>query len=155
MILSDLISILVVVFLSYPWILLLRTGNLLYAKWAAGMLINEMLNHAFKSAFGNLGLSAFMRPSKATNCNMFNQGGKVGGAFGFPSGHMSNTVCFFTLGYLYTRNTKMIYLGILAVLAMGWARLQKQCHNVVQLVGGALIGCMVAATWYNLTVRFS
>lgn len=79
MALDDIISLTVAAFIAYPWIALLRTGDLLYLKWGLGMAVNELLNYVLKAMFGSFKAPAFKRPMGAANCDVFNRGGRSAG----------------------------------------------------------------------------
>jgi membrane-associated phospholipid phosphatase len=80
------------------------------------------------------------RPVGARDCDLWCVGGPVGGAPGFPSGHMTTATLLVTGLWLITRSPVVMLVGVPWTLAMAWARWVKRCHSVVQIVGGALVG---------------
>ena len=97
----------------------------------------EWLKHAVVWA----GAGAWSRrPVGAKDCDMWCVGGPVGGAPGFPSGHMMTATLLVTGLWLITRSPVVLWVGVPWVLAMAWARWAKQCHSVVQIVAGAVLG---------------
>jgi membrane-associated phospholipid phosphatase len=92
----------------------------------------------------------WIRPIGARNCNALGDGGASGGRPGFPSGHMTTaTVCVSAL-WLRDHNPLILWLGIPWIVAMGWARWAKQCHNWQQILGGIAFGvtCAAALHWF-------
>lgn len=113
----------------------------------------------------------FKRPDGAINCNLFNTGGVCDHESGFPSGHVTliSYFCFYIyfkynqlfMSYLYsngydvdddTENDKkysmkrcfLLFLCIIPVIMMGYARYMKKCHNLVQVVAGAVTGYAIS-----------
>jgi len=82
------------------------------------------------------------RPAAACDCNLTNQGGKVGGEPGFPSGHMTSTTFLLTPFWLRGSLPTTWFVGVIAAVA--WARWYKSCHNVPQILGGITFGCVAA-----------
>ena len=82
------------------------------------------------------------RPAAACDCNLANQGGVVGGAPGFPSGHMTSTTFLLTPFWLQGRLPTTWFLAV--IVAVAWARWYKSCHNVPQIMGGIAFGGVAA-----------
>jgi membrane-associated phospholipid phosphatase len=139
---ADAISLLVVFYILAPWFL----GQPL---WGLGMLFNEFLNHGWHYVFRTQ-----LRPSGASNCNMFNTGGSYKLIPGFPSGHMSHTSTFFTIAFFIYKSKWLLIVGLLSVLFMGWARLKKQCHTKTQVVAGVIIGVIFGCCWTIFSLFF-
>ena len=139
------ISKLVIILIFAPWLL----GDV---WWGIGMLLNELLNHAWHHIFKSSSFA--IRPHHAFNCNIFNKGGWMGGKPGFPSGHMSHTGMFFAyalLKYCKTYWWPWLILGsILATLGMGFSRFSKHCHTLLQIFVGLIIGASIGAFWFFL-----
>ena len=86
------------------------------------------------------------RPIEATNCNILNQGGPVGGKPGFPSGHTAMAVSLFTfLGIQWYKRKKggipkvLISTCLFAIL-VPIARVGMKCHTIEQVQGGVVFG---------------
>ena len=94
----------------------------------------------------------FKRPTGAINCSLFNTGGLVDHKSGFPSGHV--TITSFLMNMLFLRNKtstttwKSMILYNIPVVLMGYARILKGCHNLIQVVAGYLLGYCVANVLY-------
>lgn len=95
----------------------------------------------------------FKRPDGAINCNLFNTGGLVEDKSGFPSGHVA--VVAFLMEFLLLQNKNknkglynFIYYNIPTFL-VAFARVQKGCHNVIQVIAGYILGYGIANVLYT------
>lgn len=84
------------------------------------------------------------RPIGASDCDTFCISGPVGGAPGFPSGHMTTATLLVTGLWFLTQSSVVLWIGVPWIVAMAWARWVKRCHSVVQIVGGMVTGFAVA-----------
>ena len=100
------------------------------------------------------------RPSEATNCNILNQGGPVGGKPGFPSGHTSMAVSLFTFLVIqwYKRKTnttktipKVLIVTCLFAILVPIARVGMKCHTIEQVQGGVIFG-MIWGSLFGLVI---
>ena len=99
------------------------------------------------------------RPAEANNCSLTCGGGPVGGAPGFPSGHVGMTTAVllavvFCL-VLYVGRVTWALSAAIAVAwigAMCWSRLTLRCHDVRQVVAGVAFG-VAAATVFTACVH--
>jgi membrane-associated phospholipid phosphatase len=84
------------------------------------------------------------RPKGAKDCNLFCEGGAVGGQPGFPSGHMGSLAVF--VGLLYDAfPSPAVFLGsLLWLVLMAYSRYAKHCHTFTQIVAGTCYGLAVA-----------
>uniref|UniRef100_A0A6C0HD50 Phosphatidic acid phosphatase type 2/haloperoxidase domain-containing protein n=1 Tax=viral metagenome TaxID=1070528 RepID=A0A6C0HD50_9ZZZZ len=108
-----------------------------------GILVTTSVNplkHIIVKQFPNIDF--LYRPQGAFNCDFLNNGGKAGGEPGFPSGHMAVSTYIITSLYLYYN--KGLDLGILYILLVAFARINKKCHNIYQVIGGMIYGYSVA-----------
>ena len=80
------------------------------------------------------------RPKLACNCDYISFNGNVGGNCGMPSGHMSTITFFSTYMAHKTKNYNYLFL----IPATAWARYYKNCHNIIQIFLGFLLGIMVS-----------
>jgi membrane-associated phospholipid phosphatase len=94
----------------------------------------------------------FKRPDGACNCDILNLKGSYSGKSGFPSGHMASVACALAIvglrmvpARLQTRYAVLFALPLIA--AMGWARIEKRCHDLQQVVFGTLYGGLFAFTF--------
>ena len=89
-----------------------------------------------------------LRPAGARDCDAFCEGGAVGGAPGFPSGH-ATTVAMFVggawSGAPVAWRPWIVVVGSLWIIAMGWSRMAKRCHTLAQVVAGTALGLGLAA----------
>ncbi len=93
----------------------------------------------------------FKRPNGANNCSLFNSGGLIDHKSGFPSGHVS-VISFLMIFLLLEKetnlfNTNNIYYFIPIVL-IGYARIKKGAHNLFQVLGGYMLGLIIAYIMY-------
>jgi membrane-associated phospholipid phosphatase len=82
------------------------------------------------------------RPNGAKNCDLLSRNGiRPNDEGGFPSGHMNSAV-FYSLFMISQGNTsnaeKLFY--ILIPIIMGCVRYYKKCHNLLQIIAGAVFG---------------
>ena len=74
---------------------------------------------------------------------------------GFPSGHMTLTSYIMIFNVLMTLQKKVKYskviilFNLLFIVAMAWARYYKSCHNIFQIIGGILLGSLIAKITLN------
>ena len=99
----------------------------------------------------------FKRPKGAMNCSLFNSGGLVDHKPGFPSGHV--TSISFLMNMLLLRNKdiswKKIALYNMPIFIMGYARIMKGCHNLIQVIAGYILGYGIANIFhrYNKDIK--
>ena len=96
-----------------------------------------------------------MRPKGASNCNYLSSCGQVPeNTPGFPSGHMSTTSYFVVYNILYiltnNYNKLLIIPNIILLVAMGWARIKKLCHNLIQVISGTFLGALIAYIFFYI-----
>ena len=151
MILADVVSISVIPYTILPFLLFLWSKDMKYRGWGVGSVVSSWLTFAIKEGGRRLGCLDHVwcrRPSGAMNCNTWMNDGNQGGAPGFPSGHMATTAAFWMGLWLLMSpgSTRMVVgiLGIVAVITMAWARIQKRCHSWIQVSGGGMLGVLVS-----------
>lgn len=71
--------------------------------------------------------------------------------YGFPSGHAQASAAFWSSASLYLRNASVTLLGAVLVALISASRLVLHVHYPVDVIGGALIGLLVAAASYKMT----
>jgi membrane-associated phospholipid phosphatase len=93
----------------------------------------------------------FIRPKSAKDCNILNNNGTCDDQPGFPSGHVATTSFFFNyllLKYISNNNNinKLFYFILfnIPVLLMGVSRYYKKCHNILQIIGGYVLGVIIS-----------
>ena len=117
-----------------------------------GIIITVFFQSFIKDIVDEDTYKVLKRPDDAYDCNITNDDGFCGDEPGFPSGHVASASFFFTLLLLRTNNfTKenLIKYNI-PVVIMGIARYKKSCHNVTQIIGGYILGLIVAFSLFRL-----
>jgi membrane-associated phospholipid phosphatase len=87
------------------------------------------------------------RPKGARDCSSFNRGGLVEYTPGFPSGH-SALATYLALSLFWNSN-KFFTLSYIA--AVGYSRMVKKCHNLIQVIGGICLGFIGYIAYRNTT----
>ena len=128
-----------------------QTADVFYLYLPTGILIANVVVDGTKRVLGSAGV--FGRPAGATGCDLFCIGGPVGGQPGFPSGHVTTATMFVAASWLHTHEVWVLVIGIPWVVAMAWARWVKHCHNIPQIVGGVVAGCIGAALMMSIVSR--
>ena len=95
-----------------------------------------------------------MRPEGARDCDYLSCGGIVKeNSPGMPSGHMATTGYFVVYNILYIikhNYPKGLIVGnIILLIAMGWARITKKCHNLIQVMCGTILGSLIGALFFT------
>ena len=148
-ILWDTISVAIVALVLFPFLRFVETHDPRWIWMGAGILLADGTTKIIKQFTHPMG-GQFLRPANATNCDVFCRNGSVGGRPGFPSGHVTITSFFFVYMWLKYRSTPLAIFGIFTILLMSMARMQKQCHNEVQVLFGAFWGAVLAFGWFKL-----
>jgi len=97
-----------------------------------------------------------MRPKKAMNCSLFNQGGIYKNRIGMPSGHvLITTFVLISIGLIMKSHlssyTNVWFIGsILIISLMCISRIKRHCHNLAQVIIGAICGLLSAILWILL-----
>lgn len=155
--LSNIISISIIVYFIYPFIRYVETSNVMYIWFGIGAFLADGSSWIIKLLTRDLG-GALLRPAGAKDCNILCNNGAVSGAPGFPSGHMTTIAFFFTFLYLISPEEKrqtIALVGALATIIMAYARMQKKCHNLLQVLGGVAYGALFAYLWWRLAIKYS
>lgn len=122
-----------------------------------GVLMSVIIAQGIKELTKNLNPKIFRRPDLAKNCDSLNSGGIVNTEPGFPSGHM--TLFSFILNILYfrqeNRDYKTFFRYNIWVVFMALARYMKNCHNIIQIIGGYLLGLGISYFIYKLKIKYS
>jgi membrane-associated phospholipid phosphatase len=96
-----------------------------------------------------------MRPEGARDCDYLSCGGlSKPNSPGMPSGHMTTTGYFVVYNILYiikhNYNKSLIFANIILLIIMGWARINKKCHNLIQVICGSILGSLMGALFFKL-----
>ena len=141
---ANTISLSVLVGLFGPLLAYFYTWNNTFLLMTLEKLALNVVVIILKYLFGTDGI--FGRPAGAKACDLFCIGPPVGGKEGMPSGHMTTATFFVSAMYThFNGNVWVLVIGIPWVLAMAWSRWTKKCHNIWQLIAGAILG--VFAAW--------
>ena len=90
--------------------------------------------------------SPLARPAGARDCNTWCNDGPQGGAPGFPSTH-SATATYLALSYYLANPSRYFAFFILCAWALIlYSRLALECHTLLQIAAGALLGYVMHAT---------
>jgi len=154
-ILSNYISLGVLLF-NYYAIFEALFGNL---EFILGIQYILYIEHLIKDYTQNyIHINILKRPDGAYDCGLFNDGGLIDHKSGFPSGHMSVTSFFSHLYYFkYSNNINWkyyVYYNFINVL-MAYARYSKKCHNIFQILGGYLLGYLIAYKFNYISKFFN
>lgn len=138
---SDFVSLSVTAVWVYPFIqaIIDRNVNMAFIPFAAWLvtLATSVIKKSTEVLFPET--TVFHRPAGASNCDLWNRGGFVGGAPGFPSGHTA-TASFLATVLFYDTPMWAKISAAAWVLLVGVSRVLKTCHTVPQVVAGAILG---------------
>jgi membrane-associated phospholipid phosphatase len=126
----------------------LYRGEVWWIWLFGGLLLINVFVIGLKHLFGRE--APFSRPKGASGCDAFCMKGSASGDPGFPSGHMTTSSMFITALWLRYHNPLILWFGIPWLIAMGWARWVKRCHNIEQIVAGTITGSSAAAVLVSL-----
>ena len=123
---------------------------------------NEIVSIIKKLPYPKLLWDITRRPEGAFNTDYLSRNGSANkDAPGFPSGHMTSITAFCLYMVLRKKGElgweefiigNPIFLGIniLSIMAMGFARWYKSCHNMLQIVCGIIFGAITSYIYYEL-----
>jgi hypothetical protein len=150
--------------ISQSLILIIGTPYLFYAftldsRWLIVILFNIIslfIHDIIKGLSIRSKLKFLKRPQGANNCDICSKNGDQSGKPGFPSGHLTSTVSFFTSVYLLFPEFQKgsLLVGIIYTLLMAWSRINKKCHTLLQTVAGSVLGFGVSVGLELLINRF-
>jgi membrane-associated phospholipid phosphatase len=145
MIVANAVSMTSAAGVAVPLGMWLWTKQMGYAWLAVAVVVTAFVVEWIKRVVVAAGAGSWSRrPAGATDCDNFCVGGPVGGAPGFPSGHMTTATLLVTGLWFLSQSPVVLWIGIPWIGAMAWARWVKRCHNLVQIVGGIVTGFAVA-----------
>lgn len=145
----DIVSVSIVAYVIYPFLRYADSSDPRWIWMGSGILLADTTTKLIKMMTHKLG-ATFERPREALNCDVFCRNGNVAGRPGFPSGHMTITTFFFVYMWLKYKSTKLALFGTFAVVLMAFARIQKSCHNEIQVLAGTAWGALLAVFWFKL-----
>jgi membrane-associated phospholipid phosphatase len=127
-------------------------GDIWWIWLFGGLIVANVIVSGLKPLFGII--PPFGRPAGATGCDAFCLKGPVGGEPGFPSGHMTISSMFVAALWLRYHNPLILWIGVPWLIAMGWSRWAKRCHNIEQIMAGTLTGVLSAVILLQITKYF-
>ena len=121
-------------------------------KYFYGLVFSTYLAQAFKYLipYPKWSYKYVMRPDGAKDCDYLSCGGVVKpNTPGMPSGHMTTT-SFVIINNILKHNysPKIIISNIILLCVMGWARITKKCHTLIQVIAGTLLGCLMGSLYF-------
>ena len=122
-------------------------------NYLIGLILTLKIHQVIKDNTTNIHIKSLKRPRNAKHCNVENNNGDVGNEPGFPSGHMATTSFMTHFYYLKQCKIKTMHnypLYNIWNLFMAYARYKKNCHTIFQIIGGYLLGLIVAIALYLL-----
>jgi membrane-associated phospholipid phosphatase len=138
----DLLSLIVYALVAYPFIRLIDTYSPSYLHLIVGILCCLIFIKLtrFLPAFHPI----MLRPKGACNCNIANSGGCYENRIGMPSGHV--LLAAFVVSWLVVHNPTPITFAMAAfvIIIVALARYKKKCHNILQVIVGAILGITFA-----------
>jgi len=149
---ANLTSLSLVGYIMYPFLRYSESYDIAYLCLGTGMIVTDYMTKALKAMTQHMG-QLFLRPFKATECDIYTKNGECGGQPGFPSGHVAVMVMFTTFTHLYNRSIGFTLLNSIMTILISWSRYSKKCHNALQIIGGAFLGFVNGFIVYVLTVR--
>lgn len=152
------------IFLGFTNVYLLFTNIVVFKQlflYTLGIISATLFSEIIKkfAPIPNILKHLWYRPRGAKGCDYLSiKGYAPEFTPGFPSGHMTTTSYFVMYNLLllngHTKNISLKYLfiglNIVLLLLMGWARIHKKCHNIVQVVCGSIFGSAIAYMFYKL-----
>lgn len=154
---SSTIPIFLPIYSSLYWTF---TGNIFFAYLAGctfifGEILNRYLKLFFSILFENNNWA--LRPNPNSYCsNFLFSFPESEFNFGFPSGHCQNIGVFSGLIICYFLNNTDNGIKSLSILLfsfyVGWSRIHLECHNLVQVIFGTIIGFFLGVKLWNFYV---
>ena len=141
--LADYISVLPISFYAAAIYNLVKNPNNETLKYFLGISASTIASDVIKRLpYPESLYKMSRRPEGAENCDYLSKMGPVKkDAPGFPSGHMTTTAFFALYKAMENKNNPPLLTLLTAiVIGMSWSRHFKKCHNVVQIIGGILLG---------------
>jgi membrane-associated phospholipid phosphatase len=142
----------------------LVTNEYIYLKMLGIIILSTLLTDVikrlpYKSFYNGAYLYKITRrPKGACDCDYLSKNGDCKeNASGFPSGHMATAssfsvlmILFFmrkykvSLNELITLNPMIVFISTILVPLMGWSRYYKQCHTLLQITCGTVLGVAIS-----------
>jgi len=143
---DEIISQSLMLIIGLPYLLLFVTYDTRWIQVIIYSTIAIFIHDIIKKLSIGSKLEFLKRPQGANNCDICSKNGDQSGKPGFPSGHVTSVVSFFTSIYLLfpEYRTGSLWVGIIYTLLMAWSRINKKCHTLLQTVAGTILGFSVS-----------
>ena len=144
------------IIIGAPYLLFLITFDTRWIQVIIYSIVAIFIHNIIKKQSFDSNLEFVKRPQGANNCDLCSKDGDQSGKPGFPSGHLTSIVSFFTSIYLLFPEYRIIslWVGIVYALLMTWSRIHKKCHTLLQTVAGMVLGFSVSVGLESLINRF-
>lgn len=150
----DTLSVSLYGIIIYPIIQLILTGHPFYILLIAGLIITDLTTRFLKWMNRNSNVAFLKRPVDALNCDIVCKNGKQGNAPGMPSGHMAFVLFFVTFMYVIqihilnstVHKTVFVLIAILYSCLMGYDRMRRKCHTLLQVLTGSGLGSIIGVS---------
>ena len=123
--------------------------------WLFGLFCITLVVHLLKHWIGRE-KAWQQRPPGACQCDLMESSeANAAGEHGFPSGHAAFAM-FYVLGLGWvTRSPWVFAIGLPWVVYVGYSRIHKRCHTVLQVVAGYLVGLIGFLGFMNIYQNYS
>lgn len=125
-----------------------------------GIILTGYFNHLLKHLFKNyLHIDLFNRPYYNTLCDPFNNSNNI--SYGFPSGHVQTAGFISIFLWLYCKkmnilsDTIKLILILLPLLVIYGRIYVSKCHNIIQTIGGLLIGLYTGYIYFEIIEKIN
>lgn len=143
MVLWDFISLTLYPLTFYPIILYFTFWKSIFIIQFIVMLFAMFLIKLSRVILPKSGI--YLRPANAMNCSIFNTGGSYINRIGMPSGHvLLTTYILLSTGYLLNFSLPSMIGIYIWILLMAISRIKKNCHTILQVIIGFIIGALIA-----------
>lgn len=149
---DEIVSLSLNIVVGAPYVLFLATYDYRWLYVGLYGIIPLQIHSIIKEISKNYNYEFLKRPKGAKNCDMFSRNGNQEGKPGFPSGHVTTSVTFFTaIAILFPEYKDIsIIIGIIYSLLMARSRINKKCHTVLQTIAGGVLGVSAPVIIHNL-----
>jgi len=139
---DEIISQSLFIVIGLPYLLFLITFDSRWLQVIIYSTVAIIIHDIIKRQSIGSNILFLKRPQGANNCDLCSKNGDQSGKPGFPSGHVTTAVSFFTSIYLLFPEYRMgsLIVGIIYTLLMAWSRISKKCHTLLQTIAGTVLG---------------
>jgi len=133
--------------LSLAGLIAIRWPRAAWTVLVAG-IFGTLLVHGIKEAVGAL------RPAMILPPDSFTIIGPRLNVVSFPSGHTTTITAFATILYLHAKNARVAWVLVPLVVLVGISRMAVGAHWPLDVLGGWLVGILIAIFSYMLAERW-